>query len=410
MNQVHHAHCGLNRLGGGPCSCGIDQRATPKIYDQAPPRAEGLLELAGQEKDPVADLEFRSFGGQIQEREVVAKVRRVHYAMHRPLLPPSWVDPHRAAILEDAARNFGIGLLKFGLLKVRAEPDGKGGERIRFDLAVATEVKPNPPPPSWLAALCEALGWKPTASIADCLNEVRACRQDKERAYVAANEIAKLRAELAAAIAQGEHNLELVEATQGRENAFREQRDEAIRERDDARKAARCHEETIETLRAAVAKADERALAFDQLRRQAEAERDHLAKFKAYAHERLDGLEVPANPNPQGEHARAGCRIGERFDWLRDRMAMEQETRVNLREQIDHHRDQLNAVLHPAGGGPAKPALCDLVAFVEGDLRQLRAVVQRLGTLPYCPECGQREHTRECQIGKALALMTPVKR
>ncbi len=41
--------------------------------------------------------------------------------------------------------------------------------------------------------------------------------------------------------------------------------------------------------------------------------------------------------------------------------------RNTLRGMIDHHRDELNAVVHPAGDGPKRPALCDLVAYVAGD-------------------------------------------
>ncbi len=45
------------------------------------------------------------------------------------------------------------------------------------------------------------------------------------------------------------------------------------------------------------------------------AERDKLAAFKRYVHERLDVAGVPLDPDPQrtSEH---GCRIGGRLDWL----------------------------------------------------------------------------------------------
>lgn len=44
------------------------------------------------------------------------------------------------------------------------------------------------------------------------------------------------------------------------------------------------------------------------------AQRDKLAAFKAYVHRRLDEAGVPADP--PGEHREAGCRIGQRLDWL----------------------------------------------------------------------------------------------
>ena len=31
-------------------------------------------------------------------------------------------------------------------------------------------------------------------------------------------------------------------------------------------------------------------------------------------------------------------------------------------------------------------------------------LAQYIGKLPYCPECGQRNHTSECWIGKALKV------
>lgn len=44
------------------------------------------------------------------------------------------------------------------------------------------------------------------------------------------------------------------------------------------------------------------------------AERDALAAFKAYAHERMDGASIPTHP--EGAHSAEGCRIGDRFDIL----------------------------------------------------------------------------------------------
>lgn len=44
------------------------------------------------------------------------------------------------------------------------------------------------------------------------------------------------------------------------------------------------------------------------------SERDALAAFKAYTHERLDGAGVPTHPD--GRHSAQGCRVGDRFDIL----------------------------------------------------------------------------------------------
>lgn len=43
-------------------------------------------------------------------------------------------------------------------------------------------------------------------------------------------------------------------------------------------------------------------------------ERDALARFKAYVHERLSHAGVPIDP--PSEHRAKGCRIGGRLDWL----------------------------------------------------------------------------------------------
>ena len=45
-----------------------------------------------------------------------------------------------------------------------------------------------------------------------------------------------------------------------------------------------------------------------------------------------------------------------------------------------HHRlhGELNTILHPNGGGPEKPSLCDLVSFVRRDLADAKAAIERL--------------------------------
>lgn len=39
---------------------------------------------------------------------------------------------------------------------------------------------------------------------------------------------------------------------------------------------------------------------------------DALERFKAYVHQRLDEAGIPTHPD--GEHSKAGCRIGDRLD------------------------------------------------------------------------------------------------
>lgn len=55
-----------------------------------------------------------------------------------------------------------------------------------------------------------------------------------------------------------------------------------------------------------------------------------------------------------------------------------------LIEMIENHRRQLNNVLHPNGDGPDRPALCDLVAYVQMDLKKLHQPINMV--LP-CPAC-----------------------
>ncbi len=44
------------------------------------------------------------------------------------------------------------------------------------------------------------------------------------------------------------------------------------------------------------------------------AERDHLAKFKAWVHNYLDAKGIPTHPD--GVHGAEGCRIGDRLDFV----------------------------------------------------------------------------------------------
>jgi len=48
--------------------------------------------------------------------------------------------------------------------------------------------------------------------------------------------------------------------------------------------------------------------------KQLEAENAKLRAFKDFVHQRLDAMGVPVDP--PGEHRDAGCRIGQRLDWV----------------------------------------------------------------------------------------------
>lgn len=48
------------------------------------------------------------------------------------------------------------------------------------------------------------------------------------------------------------------------------------------------------------------------------AERGKLQAFKDWVHKYLDDHDVPHHP--PGEHGAAGCRIGDRMDWLMDQL------------------------------------------------------------------------------------------
>ncbi len=62
-----------------------------------------------------------------------------------------------------------------------------------------------------------------------------------------------------------------------------------------------------------------------EAREKAERERDALQAFKDFVHQYLDEAGVPTHP--EGEHSKAGCRIGDRLDILvRER----DEARVEL--------------------------------------------------------------------------------
>lgn len=68
-----------------------------------------------------------------------------------------------------------------------------------------------------------------------------------------------------------------------------------------------------------------------------EKDRDHLAKFKAYVHERLDKAGVPVDP--PSEHREKGCRIGGRLDHLLDALAAAEDGAAAAIREMDRQVD-----------------------------------------------------------------------
>ena len=69
------------------------------------------------------------------------------------------------------------------------------------------------------------------------------------------------------------------------------------------------------------------------------AERDALAKFKAYTHQPLDELGAPPEV-PESEHTKAGCRIGGRFDWVRYQLAVANSEVERLRKRDQQWQEE----------------------------------------------------------------------
>lgn len=66
---------------------------------------------------------------------------------------------------------------------------------------------------------------------------------------------------------------------------------------------------------------------------EARAERDKLRAFKAWVHGYLDAQGVPHHP--PGTHGAAGCRIGDRMDWLMDRLRSAEAEMAGLRSALE---------------------------------------------------------------------------
>jgi len=64
-----------------------------------------------------------------------------------------------------------------------------------------------------------------------------------------------------------------------------------------------------------------------------EAERDALAKFKSWVHDRLTANGVPEDPDP-AKRELTGCRVGCRFEWLENRLAQAEAERNTLDQAL----------------------------------------------------------------------------
>lgn len=101
-----------------------------------------------------------------------------------------------------------------------------------------------------------------------------------------------------------------------------------------------------------------------------EGERGKLQAFKDYVHKRLDEAGIPKEPN--GEHSKAGCRVGDRLDIVLAAEAKAARVAEALKELADvvrsHEHDHSNVENEPC------PVCCVLVqAFKTLEIKGERA-------------------------------------
>lgn len=84
---------------------------------------------------------------------------------------------------------------------------------------------------------------------------------------------------------------------------------------------------------------------------------DRLLRFKAYVHERLDQMNVPADPEP-AENAKHGCRIEGRLNWIISEMIDADEAREQAEQRAERLEFEVAALRSKLG--PSRCSSCGL--------------------------------------------------
>lgn len=126
----------------------------------------------------------------------------------------------------------------------------------------------------------------------------------------------------------------------------------------------------------------------------AEKERDALAKFKTYVHQRLDDAGVPVDP--ESPHKAAGCRIGGRLDYLFGLISKGDDSYAAIAAERDELRaEQLE--------WSAKAA--DLQRVIDGDKTLTEGDVYVLGALRVRAEKAEAERDALRKEEEALSKL-----
>lgn len=102
------------------------------------------------------------------------------------------------------------------------------------------------------------------------------------------------------------------------------------------------------------------------------AERDDLAKFKAWVHDYLDGKGIPHHP--PGTHGAEGCRIGDRMDYVfAERDVMKREN-AELKERFDTAEAVIHDIAKSDGMGRDKRRIAK--KYLRGRTPRIIAEIQ----------------------------------
>lgn len=131
------------------------------------------------------------------------------------------------------------------------------------------------------------------------------------------------------------------------------------------------------------------------------AERDALQAFKAYVHQRLDEAGIEKEPN--GEHSKAGCRVGDRLDLTFARANAAEERAATIRQEtleeaakvVDYEFDRLWKEIYGRSGN---------AGVTKMRTQPLQVVAEQIRALSKPKGCGM---TRDELIEKiARAIVT----